>query len=646
MPLTLRYPTRPLQLLVFDDSGIYQQPLAESLATGQIKVESVYVHTVQAFQAALSNKWDAFVVAFPVADVALARLRDTAPIRRMILLYSSAEEEDAFALATEELCDLLAHDQLRRLPLLLRREWQLKESQAGLFALHQLERSFRGIVDGFGDAILFTDADQLVRYANSALERLYGYQSSSLLGKPFTTFVPPAEQATIQHLLANLLRCAGTIETVTHRFHHANGDWAYVETTGHSMPDPTGHLFIVLHLRDISDRKRTEETLLESEQRLRLFVEHAPAAIAMFDREMKYLSVSRRWLTDYRISETNIIGRSHYEIFPNLSPQWHTIHQRCLQGAVAQSEADPFPRADGTVDWVHWEIYPWRNKLCEIGGIVLFSEVITERKRAQEAEREQRLLAEAMRDSLAALTASTDVETVMQQILDYSTRVVPSEAGAIILFTEGQARIAYMRGHSPEAEAFFNANPNLFDMAIYQKSNGGQTYYLAADTLHTPDWHIFPTTAWIRSSLGVQIVLHGEPIGLLTADSAMPNQYAQKDVETLQTFARYAALALERVHHVTLLEQRVRERTVELEAAKTRVEAILDNSPDGILLIDANLVIQQSNGAFHQLFHCTAADCRNQSLLTFIHPEDTSSLQQLMQMVVAEKQSKYIEIRA
>jgi PAS domain S-box-containing protein len=116
---------------------------------------------------------------------------------------------------------------------------------------------------------------------------------------------------------------------------------------------------------------------------VRMFLEHIPAAVAMFDTEMRYVAVSRRWLKDYGIKE-DVIGRSHYEVFPEIPEHWKEIHKRCLAGAVEQNNTEAFPRADGTKDWVRWEIHPWRNAGNEIFGIVMFTEIITDLVNAQE----------------------------------------------------------------------------------------------------------------------------------------------------------------------------------------------------------------------------------------------------------------------
>jgi len=142
------------------------------------------------------------------------------------------------------------------------------------------------------------------------------------------------------------------------------------------------------HYTDITDRKRAEAALWDSEQRLRQFVEHAPLAAAMLDRDLRYLIVSRRWLNDYRLSAQDVIDRSHYEIFPEVPDRWREIYQRCLSGEVLCCEDDSFERADGRLEWLNWEVRPWTTSQGEIGGLIVFSEAIAQRKEAELALRQ------------------------------------------------------------------------------------------------------------------------------------------------------------------------------------------------------------------------------------------------------------------
>jgi len=149
---------------------------------------------------------------------------------------------------------------------------------------------------------------------------------------------------------------------------------------------------------DVTDRKMAEQALQEMnqaleertsllqsrEELLKSFVKHVPAAVAMLDRDMRYLQVSDRWCSDFSLDSSKMLGRSHYEIFPDMPDGWTQIHRRALAGETLRAEEDRWDREGGPT-WLRWEIRPWQNLDGVPGGIVIFSEDITRRKNAEEA---------------------------------------------------------------------------------------------------------------------------------------------------------------------------------------------------------------------------------------------------------------------
>ncbi|MGM0594303.1 MAG: EAL domain-containing protein [Pseudomonadota bacterium] len=120
-------------------------------------------------------------------------------------------------------------------------------------------------------------------------------------------------------------------------------------------------------------------------------LERIPCAIAVFDRQMRYLTHTRHWLEAFHLPDTSLVGRSHYEVFPEIGEQWRAIHRDCLAGAEHSREDEPFIRADGTVHYVSWRVIPWYTEEGGVGGVIIYcgvttAEEVVERRAKQHQE--------------------------------------------------------------------------------------------------------------------------------------------------------------------------------------------------------------------------------------------------------------------
>ena len=123
------------------------------------------------------------------------------------------------------------------------------------------------------------------------------------------------------------------------------------------------------------------------EKHHQIFIEQTPTAIAMLDTNMVYLAVSKRWIKDFVLENEDIVGRSHYDIFPEIGDDWKEKNQLCLKGAIDICDEAPFYRKDGSIQWIYWDVRPWYNAEGEIGGLLMHTGDITEQKEKELKEK-------------------------------------------------------------------------------------------------------------------------------------------------------------------------------------------------------------------------------------------------------------------
>jgi diguanylate cyclase (GGDEF)-like protein/PAS domain S-box-containing protein len=276
------------------------------------------------------------------------------------------------------------------------RETQRKNAIA---SLAESENKLSIILENVGAYIFLKDAKGRYLFANKKVLDLWGKTEAEVVGMGDEQFFDAESTAQIRKNDQQVLIEGKTITCEETNLVTENGQSATYWTVKLPLRRLDGSIYALCGIStDITEQKRIEQELYESQEKLSLFIQYAPAALAMFDCDMRYLAVSRRWLVDYQIGDNDIVGQSHYEVFPEIPERWKEIHQRVMAGEILRSDEDLFTRADGSEQWLRWEVRPWYRQDNTIGGIVIFSEDITQYKQMLRivSEKEQ-MLSESQR---------------------------------------------------------------------------------------------------------------------------------------------------------------------------------------------------------------------------------------------------------
>ena len=273
--------------------------------------------------------------------------------------------------------------------------------------LRESERRYRAIVEDQTEFVCRSLPDTTLTFVNEAYARYYGLTQEELIGRRFVTLIPPEERERIEAYFASF-DAGHPVNTHVHRSTTAAGGARWQQWTNRAILDGRGRVIEFQSVgRDITERKRAEEALRDSELKYRTLVEQIPAVTytASLDDMSTTLYVSPQIEDllgfapqDYALDPGTWLKRLHPEDRERVLAEVSRSH---ATGAPFVSEYRMVTR-DGRVVWVRDEavIICDKDRPLFLQGVMTD---ITDRKRAEASLQQEKRFSERLVNSLPGI---------------------------------------------------------------------------------------------------------------------------------------------------------------------------------------------------------------------------------------------------
>ncbi len=494
-------------------------------------------------------------------------------------------------------------------------------------------------VETMHDGLLISDTRGRIVYANPTITDMVGLKPAEIVGKNVMSFLPPNQAAIF---LSEESRKQLSTSQITTEFDQPVQDGSTITLSLQAAlaSDPVNQAsFIVSSIRDVTQRYEYERQLLTLSQLTTEMVQiHEPQslmpAILTASQQLLSADASGIYLIDNQtLNLTEVITlnlsenhrRQFLEYFAETKPASLILAPTCIED-MDQSEHPhlSWMKKDNIHALMLLPI-KYQNQPMGILGFyfvqpkkinaefIQLAQTVThtlaislQNARLYQAERNQHKVAEALTQATAALNSSLDLDEVLDEILLETSRVLPCRSVNLMLVENQRARVARLidRHESPSPKRIVGGtNLSLKTHSLNEMYTTGLPL-LISDTRTEPEWVNLEPSSWILSYAGAPLITQGQTIGFLNLNSDQPNYFDQELIRHLQAFAATAATAIQNAQlfrdlqkHTSELEDRVKERTAELQAAKERIERILVSVPDAVFVLDEADRLVQANPA-------------------------------------------------
>ncbi|GAP10261.1 protein containing PAS domain S-box [Bellilinea caldifistulae] len=422
---------------------------------------------------------------------------------------------------------------------------QVKAKQAFQKAQQRMETILHTLSEGI---VMVNHAGEMI-FSNRAAEQIFDHHQDQLLQSScehcrwiqVDNFLTPLTPEQLP--LSIVLNQKQAVENFEQGLIDSNGKLHWLSVT--AIPLIEGEVFsgAIASFRDITDQKEREKQIRFQADLL----DHIGQAAIAVDQNgnITYANQYCEQLFGYPIE--SIRGKPILETFIPLSslPAIEHIRATVRRGDLWSGEVT-LKRKNGADFTAYCTVTPIRDLEQNLGFVVIAFD-ITERKWAEETERQLRALSDALRDTAAALNSTLNFREVLERILLNVGKVVPHESANIMLLDGEWVEVLFHQGYlsNQTGEYLEGLRFKLIEFPTLQKMVESLLPLVIPDTEKSSLWRGNSTMGWIKSYAGMPLLSRGQVIGFLNLDSAVPGFFNEEVVFRLQAFADQAALAVQ-----------------------------------------------------------------------------------------------------
>ena len=454
------------------------------------------------------------------------------------------------------------------------------------------------LLQNLDDSILILNNQGHVVYSNPAFQARFGFSLLPIIGKPVAELIPE-----LQDLLSPCCTPDPPMLEITRGEHH----YQIKIQDLISMSGECEARFIIFV--DITKRWLAEMALKSRELKYREIVEYQNDLITIWQPDTTLDFANEAYCRYFEKKTEELIGKP---FLPDRPPETQVVIQNAIESLLAGEETvttEEFTYSSSNEKrWTQWTYLPIKedDKLVAIQSV---GRDITDRIRAEQAERNAREIAETLRSIGTELTRTLDTEKIMNKMLDLIAPIIPFDS-ANFLVVEGDLAIAARGRGYDQYGPLAVASANSVSFKIEEVKNlrwmtENKQALRVSNVKQDHHWIPVAGLEMIQSWIGAPVFVNEKIFGFFSLDSWLPDQYTEDHVRYLSIFARQAGIALENAHLFETAEQRAREAetlrqvamAINLTLTQEEIFALILEQLERVVPYDsAAIILKDQNG--------------------------------------------------